>query len=155
MGTECEESTTLCLAQAIENTLPFSHGSGALPICGICVKCDPPVSLSLFACRFPPCRNLMMQTRLMRMCRLQRERQKASRLMPGLDQKRRRCHQTMPLPHQQACSSRRFSQEPQILPPRRRHTSWERRRSLHRSQRLRRLSRRQSDQSPRSQSSQW
>ncbi len=37
-----------CLAQEHRRKLPYSHGSGALPVCGNSVKCDP-LSISLVA----------------------------------------------------------------------------------------------------------
>ena len=46
-----------------EKKLPFSHGSGALPICGISVKCDPAsFSLSLRKVPLPPWREFSRPT---------------------------------------------------------------------------------------------
>ena len=46
----CHFVINFVVVKLLEKKLPNSHGSGALPICGISVKCDPAsFSLSLFA----------------------------------------------------------------------------------------------------------
>ena len=46
-----------CLAQEHRRKLPYSHGSGALPVCGNSVKCDPAFNLSRCSLSISPCQD--------------------------------------------------------------------------------------------------